>query len=67
MNNGEEQLGLTAWIVDLFLGSNLALLLMLAALAAGAVALLATPREEDPQIVVPMADIIVQMPGASAA
>ena len=26
-----------------------------------------TPREEDPQISVPMADIIVQMPGASAA
>lgn len=62
-----EKLGLTARIVDLFLGSNLSMLLLLASLAAGAVALLVTPREEDPQISVPMADIIVQMPGASAA
>lgn len=62
-----EKLGLTARIVDLFLGSNLSVLLLLASLAAGAVALMVTPREEDPQISVPMADIIVQMPGASAA
>jgi multidrug efflux pump subunit AcrB len=65
--SGADQLGLTARIVDLFLGSNLSMLLLLASLAAGAVALLVTPREEDPQISVPMADIIVQMPGASAA
>jgi len=65
--NGAEKLGLTARIVDLFLGSNLSILLLLASLAAGAVALLVTPREEDPQISVPMADIIVQMPGAGAA
>jgi len=65
--NGTGKLGLTARIVDLFLGSNLSILLLLASLAAGAVALLVTPREEDPQISVPMADIIVQMPGASAA
>lgn len=62
-----EKLGLTARIVDLFLGSNLSMLLLLASLAAGVVALLVTPREEDPQISVPLADIIVQMPGASAA
>ena len=30
-------------------------------------ALLATPREEEPQIVVPFADVIVDMPGATAA
>jgi multidrug efflux pump subunit AcrB len=65
--NGAARLGFTARIVDLFLGSNLSLLLLLASLAAGAVALLVTPREEDPQISVPMADIIIQMPGASAA
>ena len=33
---------------------------------AGFVALLLTPREEDPQIVVPMADILVSAPGLSA-
>jgi multidrug efflux pump subunit AcrB len=67
--NGDSthKLGFTARIVDLFLGSNLSMLLLLASLAAGAVALMVTPREEDPQISVPLADIIVQMPGASAA
>ncbi|HVB80291.1 MAG TPA: efflux RND transporter permease subunit [Candidatus Binataceae bacterium] len=61
------KLGLTARIVDLFLGSNLSILLLIASLVAGGIALLVTPREEDPQISVPLADIIVQMPGASAA
>src|SRR5579883_1018950 len=64
--NGAHKLGITAQIVDLFLGSNLSMLLLLASLAAGVIALAVTPREEDPQISVPMADIIVQMPGASA-
>ncbi|MFV1958217.1 MAG: efflux RND transporter permease subunit [Planctomycetota bacterium] len=41
-------------------------LLIVLAIAAGAVAILYTPREEEPQIVVPMADIYVQYPGASA-
>ncbi|TRW48857.1 efflux RND transporter permease subunit [Aliidiomarina halalkaliphila] len=36
------------------------------AILLGAVALWLTPREEDPQIVVPMADILVQAPGLSA-
>jgi Cation/multidrug efflux pump len=30
----------------------------------GALAILATPREEEPQISVPMVDVIVAMPGA---
>ena len=68
MSNGDtEKLGFTGRIVDLFLESNLSMLLLLASLAAGAVALMVTPREEDPQISVPLADILVQMPGASAA
>ncbi len=62
-----EDLGFTARIVDKFLTSNLSLMLLLASLAAGVVALWITPREEDPQILVPMVDILVQMPGASAA
>jgi multidrug efflux pump subunit AcrB len=44
----------------------LPLLLLLAALVAGSVALLITPREEEPQIVVPLADIFVSAPGLSA-
>lgn len=53
-------------IVEVFLRSNLSILLILVALIAGVIALLLTPRQEDPQIVVPVADVFVQMPGASA-
>ena len=54
-------------IVDLFLRGRLPPVLIAASLAVGTLALLATPREEEPQIVVPMADVIVEMPGASTA
>jgi len=40
--------------------------LMAIALIAGAVALYLTPREEEPQIVVPLADVFVSAPGLSA-
>ncbi|MBL8729617.1 MAG: efflux RND transporter permease subunit [Planctomycetes bacterium] len=53
-------------IVEVFLTGNLAPLLLILSIAAGAVALLVTPREEDPQIVVPVAEVIVDAPGASA-
>jgi multidrug efflux pump subunit AcrB len=46
--------------------SPLPLLLLLAAMAAGIVALLITPREEEPQIVVPLADVFVSAPGLGA-
>jgi len=52
-------------IVVAFLRGNLSVILILISLVAGATALLVTPREEDPQIVVPIADILVNMPGAS--
>jgi multidrug efflux pump subunit AcrB len=44
----------------------LPLLILLAALVAGLVALMITPREEEPQIVVPLADVFVAAPGLSA-
>ena len=53
-------------IVVAFLGGNLSVLLVLLSLMAGIVALLVTPREEDPQIIVPIADVMIHMPGASA-
>ena len=53
-------------IVAVFLHGNLAPLLLLLSLVAGFVAMAATPREEDPQIVVPVADVVVEAPGASA-
>ena len=57
---------LTVRIVRLFTTSHLSLLFLLISLMAGAAALLLTPREEDPQIVVPVMDVFVQVPGASS-
>lgn len=53
-------------LVALFLTGNLSPLLLILALVAGFVALVATPREEDPQIVVPVADVVIEAPGTSA-
>ena len=58
--------GLTGRIVEAFLRGNLSGMLIVIALICGIAAVLLTPREEEPQIVVPMADIVVQVPGASA-
>ncbi|WP_051328159.1 efflux RND transporter permease subunit [Desulfatirhabdium butyrativorans] len=62
----EEKHGFTIKIVRKFLESNISIVLILLALAAGAVALTVTPREEEPQIVIPAADIYVSFPGRSA-
>ncbi|MGQ9688470.1 MAG: efflux RND transporter permease subunit [Desulfobaccales bacterium] len=61
----EVHLGLTARLVKVFLTSKLPTIFILLSLFAGLVALTATPREEDPQIVVPMMDILIRMPGAT--
>ena len=53
-------------LISTFLHGNMAILLMIVSLAAGAAALFATPREEEPQIVVPLADVLVMYPGGSA-
>lgn len=58
--------GIVQRIVEMFLGGNLSIMLCVVALLAGLAALLVTPREEEPQITVPMADVIVDVPGASA-
>jgi multidrug efflux pump subunit AcrB len=54
-------------VIEAFLRGNLAVLLILVSLAAGAAALILTPREEEPQIVVPLANVMVAFPGGSAA
>jgi len=53
-------------IVRLFLDSRLSIVLIVFSLLLGAGALIVTPREEDPQIVVPLADVYVSFPGHSA-
>lgn len=68
MSNAKtEDRSLSARIVEAFLTGHLTPLLVLLSLVAGAFALLTTPREEEPQIVVPLADVLVDVPGASAA
>jgi multidrug efflux pump subunit AcrB len=62
-----QEHGFTNRIVTIFLESNLSLILILLATVVGLVALGLTPREEDPQIVVPLADVYVNFPGHSAA
>ncbi|MBB1073341.1 efflux RND transporter permease subunit [Rhodoferax sp. 4810] len=61
-----EHLGLAGKSARFFIRSPLSPLLYVAMLAMGLLGLLATPRQEDPQISVPMIDIMVQYPGASA-
>lgn len=56
--------GMIASAVRFFLHSKLTVILILASLLLGIAAVQLTPREEEPQIVVPMADIVVQAPGA---
>ena len=53
-------------IVATFLQGNMSVAFIFISLIAGIAALSITPREEDPQIVVPMADVMISMPGASA-
>jgi len=62
----EPRHDITIAIVSKFLRGNLSIILIVLALAIGGVALFITPREEEPQIVVPLADVFVQFPGRSA-
>ena len=52
-------------IIDIFLRGSMAPFIMLVSLVLGVGAIALTPREEEPQIVVPMADVFVQAPGLS--
>lgn len=52
-------------IVRFFMTGPFSVMLIVGAVLLGATALLQTPREEDPQIVVPMADVEVAFPGHS--
>ncbi|HEX3991792.1 MAG TPA: efflux RND transporter permease subunit, partial [Acetobacteraceae bacterium] len=61
------RLGISGWLTRGALRSPLTPLFLFAALAAGMVALLTIPREEEPQISVPMVDIMVSANGLKAA
>ncbi len=59
--------GFAGRIAATFIDSRLTIIVVMASLLLGAFALLLLPREEEPQIKVPMIDIMIGMPGASAA
>jgi multidrug efflux pump subunit AcrB len=58
-------MGIAGRIAQGFLRSKLTPLVILASLAVGGLAMLATPREEEPQISVPMIDVMAALPGAA--
>ena len=64
-NAPHPALRLAGQIAHTFIDSKLTPLIIVAALLLGVFAILQTPREEEPQIIVPMLDVFVQMPGAS--
>ena len=59
-------MGISGRIARTFLHSQMTPLLALVALLLGAFAVLVTPREEEPQINVTMANVLIAYPGASA-
>ncbi len=62
----EESLGIAGRAARFFIRSPLSPLFYVSMLLMGLLGLVMTPRQEDPQISVPMIDIMVQYPGASA-
>jgi len=62
-----QDLGIAGRLAKSFLNSKLTPLFIAASLAIGIFAIAIIPREEEPQIIVPMLDITTSMPGASPA
>ena len=62
-----KQYGFAGRMASLFIESKLTPIVVAASLLLGLFAVLMLPREEEPQIKVPMIDVMVAMPGASAA
>lgn len=60
-----DKLGLAGKIARAFIDSKLTPLIVIFSLLLGLYAVLVTPREEEPQIVVPMVDIYLPLPGST--
>ncbi len=65
--SAQEKLGLSGSVARAFKANAITPLLALVALLLGLFAVLVTPREEEPQINVTMANVIIPFPGASSA
>jgi multidrug efflux pump subunit AcrB len=57
--------GIAGRLAAAFIQSKLTPLFIVGSMALGLVAVAALPREEEPQIIVPMVDVLVEMPGAT--
>ncbi|MGD8893572.1 MAG: efflux RND transporter permease subunit [Desulfobacterales bacterium] len=62
----KQKTGAAGKIAQFFIDSKLTPLFIIAAILLGIASVIALPREEEPQIIVPMIDIFVKMPGASS-
>jgi len=62
----KDKLGLAGKLAGAFINSKLTPLVIAGSILLGIGAVFMLPREEEPQIIVPMIDVFVQMPGASA-
>ena len=60
------EIGIAGRIARAFIDSKLTPLIVITAVLLGAAAIILLPREEEPQIKVPMIDVLVSMPGFSA-
>ena len=65
LNKNKMQEGISGKIASFFMNSKLTILLMVALMIIGTYSSFLIPREEEPQINVPMADVMIGYPGAS--
>src|SRR6516162_390412 len=64
--NSKSGLGFAGRVARTFIDSKLTPLIIITSVLLGATAIIMLPREEEPQIKVPMIDVLVSMPGFSA-
>src|SRR5690348_15815395 len=65
-NPTNQNLSIAGRIARAFINSTLTPMIVLTAILLGVFAIVMLPREEEPQIKVPMIDVLVSMPGTSA-
>jgi multidrug efflux pump subunit AcrB len=66
LHNSKIKLGFAGRVANGFIDSKLTPLIIITSVLLGAAAIILLPREEEPQIKVPMMDVLVSMPGFSA-
>src|SRR5487761_2644850 len=66
MSDNQQPMNIAGRLAKTFLSSKITAMIMLAITLVGLLAMMVTPREYNPQIVVPAANIFVAKPGATA-